>query len=107
MSVVPGSSAATRSTVTPPARTWRDTQQQRRNDNDIALRHRGARLRGLRVNAYRNRGMSVRSALALPSETGNGDGTGEEADRVWPLEPQVTHAAVWPAPLESVALPGQ
>jgi amidohydrolase len=51
--------------------------------------------------------MSVRSALALPSETGNGDGTGEEADRVWPLEPQVTHDAVWPAPLESVALPGQ
>jgi amidohydrolase len=51
--------------------------------------------------------MSVRSALALPSDTGNGDGNGGEADTVWPLTPQVTHNAVWPAPLDSVPLPGQ
>jgi amidohydrolase len=51
--------------------------------------------------------MSVRSALALPSKTGNGDGNGEEAGTVGPLSPLVTDTAVWPAPLGSVPLPGQ
>ena len=38
----------------------------------------------------------------MPSETGNRDGNGEDA-----TAPTVTQAVVWPAPRESVPLPGQ
>jgi amidohydrolase len=107
MSAVPGTNAATRLPATLPVRTSSDGKQHRQNDNDIALRHGGARLRALRGNAYRNRGMSVRSALAPPPETSRTDGNGEEADQVGPSSPLVTHAAVLPAPLDSVPLPGQ
>src|SRR3954453_18422555 len=80
MSVVPGSNAAGGAGRTKPATPRGDGKRQRRNENDIALRHGGARLPGLRVSAYRNRGMSGSSALTLPATTPESLGEDEESD---------------------------